>query len=495
MNRKTVFFAAVVFGVCAFSFIFIIRGCAPDKPEPVRTAAIKDNEFDPARWGEVFPLEYESWLKTKEPREKGMSRYKRGWDTDRVIWDKLSEFPYMALLFNGWGFGIEYNEPRGHYHMMVDQRIIDQSRTKAGGACLACKSPYVGSLRGKYGKELFGMTYRDAVDKIPSEHRDLGVACIDCHDNKTMDLKVSRWTVNEGLKKLGKKSFSRQEMRTVVCGQCHVTYIIPKNEQMQSTDVNFPWKGSSWGNISIENIIRVILESPSHREWKQGVTGFKLGFLRHPEFEFFTKQSEHFKAGLACADCHMPYRRAGGFKISDHDIKSPLKDGLRACANCHPNSAERLKSQVFAIQDRTVSLMLRAGYGAAVVAKLFERAHKEEAAGRVIDKALYARSKSLYEESLYRSIYMGAENSVGFHNPTEAGRILGDAIAYASKAEGLLRQALAQAGVALPESPGLELGRYLNKRGAAGLMFRPAHEFRDPFGTQERLLPRGALGM
>jgi len=191
----------------------------------------------------------------------------------------------------------------------------------------------------------------------------------------------------------------------------------------------------------------------------------------------------------------MPYRRTGGFKISDHDIKSPLKDGLRACANCHPNSDERLRSQVFAIQDRTVSLMLRAGYGAAVVAKLFERVHREEAAGRVIDKALYARSKSLYEESLYRSIYMGAENSVGFHNPTEAGRILGDATAYASKAEGLLRQALAQAGVALPESPGLELGRYLNKRGAAGLMFKPAHEFRDPFGTQERLLPRGALGL
>ena len=49
----------------------------------------------------------------------------------------------MALLFNGWGFGVEYNEPRGHYYMLIDQLEIDPSRLKAGGVCLTCKSPYV----------------------------------------------------------------------------------------------------------------------------------------------------------------------------------------------------------------------------------------------------------------------------------------------------------------------------------------------------------------
>ncbi len=495
MKNKLLVYALAVSAVCLFSFFVFFDGCAPDKAELFKTARIADEEFDAAKWGEVYPLQYESWLKTKEPRPKDKSFYKRGWDTDKTIWDKLSEFPFMALLFNGWGFGIEYNEPRGHYYMMIDQREIDQSRTKAGGACLTCKSPYAGKLVKEMGRDIFKMPYADAVNRIPEEHRDLGVTCIDCHDNKTMDLRVSRWTLAEGLKTIGKDKLSRQEMRMAVCAHCHVTYFIPKDEKMQSTNVVFPWKGSTWGNISIENIIRVLLSSPANKEWKQAVTGFKMAFIRHPEFEFFTNQSPHFKAGLACADCHMPYKRVGSFKISDHNIMSPLKDDLRSCSNCHPQSADRLRSRIKTIQDRTVSLLIRSGYATATVAKLFELTHNRQAQGKTVDAALYGKAKSFYEEAIYRAIFIGAENSMGFHNPDEAGRILGDSIAYASKAEALLRQALTQAGIQIPESVNLELARYLNGRGALKLDFKPGHEFKDPYGTQDKLLPRGARGI
>ena len=109
--------------------------CSPPKPEPVKTGTIADGDFDPANWGKLYPLEYDSWLKTKDPKPP-KSKYKKGYDTDLVIYDKLSEFPYMALLFNGWGFGVEYNEPRGHYYMLIDQLEVDPSRLKAGGACV-----------------------------------------------------------------------------------------------------------------------------------------------------------------------------------------------------------------------------------------------------------------------------------------------------------------------------------------------------------------------
>lgn len=495
MNKKILIYGAVVCAALIFSFIFIMDGCAPKKPEPVKTAVIKDNEYNPEKWGEVYPREYESWLQTKEPRPRGKSKYKRGWDTDKVTWDKLSEFPYMALLFNGWGFGIEYNEPRGHYYMMIDQTLIDQSRTKAGGVCLTCKSPYIGSLVKEYGNDFFKMPYKDAVGKIPKEHRELGVSCIDCHDNKNMDLKVSRWTVKDGLKKLGKENFDRQEMRMVVCGQCHVTYVIPKDGNMKSTGVIFPWNGSKWGNISIENIIKVIQSSPAHGEWKQAVTGFKLGFIRHPEFELFTNQSEHFNAGLACADCHLPYKRVGSYKISDHNIMSPLKNDLKACSNCHPQAMDRLKGQVLAIQDRTASLLNRAGYAAATVAKLFEMVHAEQSRGRVINKGLYYAAKKFYEEAFYRCTFIGAENSTGFHNPTETGRVLGDSLAFSAKAEGLLRQALTQAGVNVPEHISLELAKYLNNRGDKKLNFNPGHELKDPYGTVDKLIPVNARGL
>ncbi len=112
MKNKLLIYALAVTAVCLFSFFVFFDGCAPNKGEVFKTAQIGDSEFEPAKWGEVFPLQYESWLKTKEPRPKDKSFYKRGWDTDKIVWDKLSEYPFMALLFNGWGFAIEYNEPR-----------------------------------------------------------------------------------------------------------------------------------------------------------------------------------------------------------------------------------------------------------------------------------------------------------------------------------------------------------------------------------------------
>ncbi len=51
----------------------------------------------------------------------GLSKYKRGFD-DGLTYDKLSEYPFMPVLFNGWDFGVEYNEPRGHWWMMRTSR-------------------------------------------------------------------------------------------------------------------------------------------------------------------------------------------------------------------------------------------------------------------------------------------------------------------------------------------------------------------------------------
>lgn len=467
----------------------------PPKAEPVRTGLIAADEYEPARWGQHYPLEYEYWLKTKEPKPSGKSKYKKGWDDDGVIYDKLSEFPYMPLLFNGWGFGIEYNEPRGHFYMMVDQHEVDQSRTKAGGACLTCKSPYAGKLVADTKGAIFSTPYADAVNMIPEKHRYLGVACIDCHDNSTMDLRLSKWTVKAALGAVGHPAPSKQELRSAVCAQCHVTYVIPKDAEMRSTDVVFPWKGSKWGDISIENIIKFIKSSPSHLEWKQAVTGFKLGFIRHPEFELFSRQSVHWNAKVACADCHMPYKRVGSSKISDHNVTSPLKDDMRACIQCHAESAEWLRERVINTQDRTAAMMNRAGYATAVTAKLFEIANREAAGGKSVEAEIYSKAKDFYEEAFYRAVFLGAENSLGFHNPTEAMRIAGDSVAFAGKAEALLRQGMAKAGIDVPARVNLELSKYLNDRGSKKLKFRREQELPDPTGIQDILLPPESRGI
>lgn len=95
-------------------------------------------------------------------------------------------------------------------------------------------------------------------------------------------------------------------------------------------------------------------------------------------------------------------------------------------------------------------------------------------------------AKDFYMEAFFRGLYVGAENSVGFHNPTEAMRILGDSNAFALKAEALLRQALAKAGEEVPVVVDLELDKYLNERGKKKLMRQAGVEIKDPFGVQER---------
>lgn len=495
MKRKNVLAVCVVLswlGVLAF-----LAACSPPpKAEPVRTATIPDDTFDPAVWGKVFPLNYDSYMKTKDPKPP-LSRYKKGWDTDLVMYDKLSQFPYMALLFNGWGFGVEYNEPRGHYYMVIDQLEIDPSRLKAGGACLTCKSPYAPKLMEELGPKYYSEPYMEIHAQIPPEGRELGAACINCHDNRDMSLRIHQPPLRRALADMGAdlNRQGRQEMRSLVCAQCHVTYIIPKDAQNKSIDVFFPWQGSKVGDISMENIIQVLRSDPGYLEWKQNVTGYKFGFIRHPEYELYSRNSTHWNANVSCADCHMPYTRVGANKISNHNVTSPLKDGMRACQQCHTESPDWLRNQVFAIQDRTVSLMLRSGYACATTAKLIEMAHKAQAAGKTIDLELYNRAKDLYIEAFYRVIYAGAENSVGFHNPTEIARIMADAIAMAGMADGLLRQALTAAGVSVPREVNLELAKYLNNRGTKPLNFEPHKEFPDPFGIQERLIPRAAKGI
>jgi len=490
--KKSVFSLLLV----AVTFIFIVLSCGPSDVEPLKVGGIPDGEMDPGEWGKIYPLEYESWLKTKEPKQTGMTKYKRGWDDDKIIYDKLSEFPFAALLFHGWGFGIEYNEPRGHFNALIDQIEIDTSRTSPGGVCLSCKTPYHKQMVEKHGMKYLKAPFKEAVNMLPEKHRKLGPACVDCHRNDTMGLSTNKAHIEKGLKMIGKKKLTRQESRTISCAQCHISYYVPRDKQGKvAGDIAVPWTGGKWGDISIETIVKDLMTDYKREEWTQKVTGFRMPYIRHPEFEMFTMGSVHWNANIACADCHMPYKRVGAYKISDHDVTSPLKAGLKSCNQCHTESATWLKKQVLTIQDRTISLLNRAGYATATAAKLFEMIHKEQVKGKRFDSSLYNKAKNFYKKAFLRVNFVGAENSTGFHNPTEAARILGDALAYANKTESMLRQMLTKSGVNVPEIINLELKKYLANRGKKKLGFKSNQEFKDPYNTQKEFLPDKFKGL
>lgn len=424
------------------------------------SATIPEGEKDPAVWGKVYPLQYDSFMKNNEGGQ-GNSKYK---GSDPI--DKLSEYPYQLVLLDGWGFGIEFNEPRGHTLMLKDQLDVDASRRKSGGVCLSCKTPYAPELKEQMGVSYFKDAYDEVHAKIPSNHSELGLSCADCHNSKTMALQVSRWTLDEALSSMGKdtESLTHQEKRTIVCAQCHVTYTVKKDEDMKSVSLFYPWNKSKWGNISIEDIEKVLTSDPANYEWKSNVTGMKLAHIRHPEFELFSNGSTHWEAGVACADCHMPYERVGSKKVSSHHVQSPLKTDMKACTQCHRQSPEWLRDRVIYIQDRTNNLATRAGNAAAQAAKAIEMANKTPN----IDQDLLGEAKKLYEKAYYRVGFITAENSMGFHNPEESERVLGDGLYYAQESEMKTREALLKAGVTPPDKFDLELSKY-NKRGTKGL--------------------------
>jgi len=468
--------------ICAVVAVAFLAGSSPPKAEAMKTVRIPVSEIDPTVWGRAYPTQYEMWKKTEQPEPPGKSKYKRGFDADRITYDKLSEFPFLALLFNGWGVGVEYNEPKGHANMVRDQLEVDVTRVKAG-VCLTCKTPCAPKRR-RDGGGLLGETSRvlrrflDSTGPWGYWQR--------LATNRPVPRKTREFTLGTALKEMGveRGKLTRQEMRSLICAQCHVTYSIPKDKEMKSVGVFFPWQGSRWGNITVENIIRNIRSDPANSEWTQSVTGFQMGFIRHPEFEFFSNNSVHWRVRVACSDCHMPFVTVGTRKISDHRITSPLKNDLKACEQCHIASKEWLRKQVYAIQDRTISGFIRAGYATATVAKLFELTHGKQAAGKQIDKTLYDQAKHHYLEAFYRVVFIGAENSVGFHNPPEATRILNDAASNAAKADALLRQALAKAGVPAPRKIDLKLAKYLDKRGQKKLMFKPELQIKDPLADK-----------
>ena len=260
------------------------------------------------------------------------------------------------------------------------------------------------------------------------------VACIDCHDPSTMALRITRPGFLEGMRALkasqGIANYdpqtmaSRQEMRSFVCGQCHVEYYFKGKEKR----LVYPWgKG-----LKIEDIMATYEEN-QHKDWVHAATGAPVLKAQHPEFEMWN-QGIHARAGVACADCHMPYKREGALKISDHHVRSPLLNINRACQPCHKVPEEELRLRAETIQTRVFNLRNRA---MDAVVGLIGDVQAARSKGRA-DAELTVVHRMQRRAQFYLD-FVEAENSTGFHAPQEAERILAESIDYARQGQIALR--------------------------------------------------------
>ncbi len=398
-----------------------------------RVVELDDETSDPAVWGKNFPMQYDGYVRTVDQtrtRFGGSEAVQRTPTTvdprSVVAQSKIEEDPRLKTIWAGYAFARDFREERGHAYMLDDQTYTErQIAAKQPGTCMHCHaSVYVPYKKLGNGDIIRGFEMMNAMPYAEArklvEHP---VACIDCHDPETMQLRVTRPGFLEGIRALKasegiqdydvNRMATRQEMRAFVCGQCHVEYYFKGPEKR----LVYPWaKG-----LVVDSILAYYDES-GHKDWVHAATGAEVLKAQHPEFEMWS-QGIHARSGVTCADCHMPYARVGALKISDHHVQSPMLNINRACQTCHHWPDTELAARVEIIQGRHFELRNRAMD--ALVALIQDLA-AARAAGK--SDADLAAARALQRHGQFLLDYVEAENSGGFHAPQEAARILGASI-------------------------------------------------------------------
>jgi nitrite reductase (cytochrome c-552) len=470
MKKNILYASVIVLTAIATVAVMLLRENIATRKEEAKQVVFKlvdlnEETIDPAEWGKNFPRQYDAYRRTSE---RTGTKYGGG-GSDTLASDKLAADPRLKTLFAGYAFSVDYRSRRGHAFMLTDQRETKRVQLpfQQTGSCLQChasnsmayrraglESGAAGTLRDAltstngYAQLLAGfpkicaLPYDQATKLVQ-----FSVACIDCHDPQSMQLRVTRPGFLLGIRALAESTAptphlatiekwrtgdrsapydpnalaTRQEMRSLVCAQCHVEYYCgPK------TTLFYPWNNG----LKVEQIeayYNGYKFADGHRffDWKQAESGTEALKAQHPEFEMWS-QGIHARSGVACADCHMSYRREGAIKISDHWVRSPLLNVANSCQVCHHYSEEEIKARVETIQDRNHDLLLRAEDATVDLIQALAAAQKSG-----LPEDALAPAREMQRKAQWRVDFVNAENSMGFHAPQEAARILGEAIDYA----------------------------------------------------------------
>jgi len=380
------------------------------------------NTTDPAAWKALFPSTYDSYMKNGEMNEPALK-----YASSEKKKSRLDQFPYTKTLWAGMPFSKEYNEARGHVYTNDD--VIGGNGTagtqRIGAAtnltCMYCKSAEVPQLLEKMGDSFFSTKLLEGTNKEVFKHP---ISCSDCHNPETMELRITRPALTEAMARLGTpvEKATNQEMRSLVCAQCHVEYFFNPKDKAR---VTFPWdKGFEAKDMY------AYYKEQGFSDWKHAQTDGGMLKAQHPEYEMF-QGSTHQEAGLSCADCHMPYMKEGSSKITSHWWTSPLRTFAQSCAQCHKQGEKEMQDRVLYTQDRVKEGLDRAGAALEGAIKAIEKAKGVPG----VDAKALDEARELHRQAQFYWDLCSAENSMGFHNPQKFLKTIADAIDLARQAE------------------------------------------------------------
>ena len=440
MKNKVLFIVTVIvvflLGLLASS---IVNRKSEAKYKYVPQVEISDNEPRNAEWGKNFPAEYQSFLQT----EKGDFESFQGGSKMR---DMLEEDTRLVVLFAGYGFAKDYNQGRGHEHAITDL----QNTLRTGGpkgkddgpmpaTCWTCKSPDVPRLMNEKGiTEFYKGKWAAKGHEVVNP-----IGCADCHDAKTMKLTITRPALVEAFESMGKdiNKATHQEMRSLVCAQCHVEYYFDKKKPGKEgvPYLTFPWKNG----ISFEAMEKYY-DDMNFKDWTHKLSRAPMLKAQHPGYETYLT-GVHADRGVSCADCHMPYKSEGGQKFTDHHIQSPMNNVANSCQVCHREDADKLKRNVYERQQKSTESRLK-------LEDALVRMHVE--AKKCWDLgATEEQMKDILQDirhAQWRWDYAAAAHGASFHSPVEIGRVISSGLNKATEGRVKLARLLAKLGYNKP---------------------------------------------
>ena len=383
-----------------------------------------------SKFASDFPREYETWKQTAD------TTFKSEFNSSQAV-DVLAQRPNMVILWAGYSFSWDYATPRGHQHAVEDVRRtlrtgapgVTEGKEPQPGTCWTCKGPDVPRVMKEQGVANF---YKAPWSKWGDQIMN-SVGCSDCHDSKTMDLKPARPALYEAWQRVGKdvNKATHQEMRSLVCAQCHTEYYFKGDGQY----LTFPQDSG----ITVEAMEKYY-DAMNYKDYTHALSRAPILKAQHPGYEVH-QMGIHGQRGVSCADCHMPYMSKGGVKYTDHHIMSPLANIERTCQTCHRQSAETLRQNVYERQRKCNEIRNR-------VENELATAHIE--AKFAWDKgATEAEMKpvlDLLRKSQWRWDFAVASHGASFHAPQEITRILSHSLDYANQARLKVAKVLAVHG-------------------------------------------------
>ena len=393
-------------------------------PQPPRVP-IAALEPDSSAWGVNYPRQYHSYRRMED--DTTHTRY-----GGSGLRDYLEETPAKVILFAGSAFARDYLQPRGHVYAVED--VVGTARVgeHTPATCWTCKTADAPRMIAEMGAaDFYAAAFHDLREEMKHP-----IGCADCHDSRTMELRITRPALREAFERQGRDidRVSHQEMRSLVCAQCHVEYYFD-----QENYLIFPWEHG----VSAEQI-EYYFEEREFRDWTHAISGAPMIKIQHPDYEVYTR-GIHAYRNVSCADCHMPYRTEGAVKFTNHHIRSPLLDVSNSCAVCHRWGEDEIVARVEAIQDSTREARYRAEE--AIALAHFDVAAAAQAGA---DDEELAGVRQLLRQAQYRWDFVAAHNGMGFHAPQECMRLLGAAVDLAGQCRVDCARILARYGVTEP---------------------------------------------